>query len=79
MALIINSLKSHGMISVSTKDQPSVSFSPRMEGYSEDILLKIGKRKRNKLFATLQMIKLGFFLLRNNANSELNKHLKIKR
>ncbi len=79
MALTINSLKNHGMNCVSTKGQVSQSFNLRTEEYSAVILLKIGKRRRNKLFAILKMIKLGFFHLKINANSKLNNNTKIRR
>ena len=79
MALTINSLKSHGMNCVSTKGQPLQSFNQRIEGFSAVILLKIGKRRRNRLFATVKMIKLGFFHLTINANSKLNNNTKIRR
>jgi hypothetical protein len=60
------------MICVSTKDPHSLSFRQNVAGYSEDLLRKIGLRKRGFILNTLKMIRLGYFLFTINHNSKLN-------
>jgi hypothetical protein len=62
------------MICVSTKDPHSLSFRQKMAGYSEDILPRIGLKRREFMVNTLPMIRLGYFLFTINHNSKLNMH-----
>jgi hypothetical protein len=61
------------MICVSTKDPHSLSFRQKVAGFLEDILHKIGLRRRgNMVIGEIEMIRLGYFLFTINHNSKLN-------
>ena len=59
------------MICVSTKDPHSLLFRQKMGGYLEDILHKIGRKRREIMVIIQEMIRLGYFLSTINSNSKL--------